>query len=82
MSDTRQITEALTNGETVTVKAESQADATNLYNEVVQALYQVNHLWTDTAEEHNKYTATTSSGGQLIITVSPEPLPKPKRAKA
>ena len=77
----REIVEALTNGETVEVEAESQADAQELHAEIVQRLYQVNHLWTEAEVEGKSYTAKTSAGGQLIVNVKPTPT-KASRRKA
>lgn len=77
----REIVEALTNGETVDIEAESQADAQELHAEIVQRLYQVNHLWTEAEVEGKSYTAKTSAGGLLTVTVKPTPT-KASRRKA
>lgn len=77
----REIVKALTSGETVDVEAESQADAQELHAEIVQRLYQVNHLWTEAEVEGKSYTAKTSAGGQLTVTVKPTPT-KASRRKA
>lgn len=77
----REIVEALTTGETVKVEAETQADAQELHAEIVQRLYQVNHLWTEAEAEGKSYTAKTSAGGQLTVTVKPTPT-KASRRKA
>lgn len=77
----REIVEALTNGDAVEIEAESQADAQELHAEIVQRLYQVNHLWTEAEVDGKSYTAKTSAGGQLTVTVKPTPS-KASRRKA
>lgn len=80
-TEARRIVEALTNGETVEIETESQDDAQELHAEIVQRLYQVNHLWTEAEVEGKSYTAKTSAGGQLTVTVKPTPT-KANRRKA
>ena len=75
----REIVEALTNGDAVEIEAESQADAQELHAEIVQRLYQVNHLWTEAETENKNYTAKTSAGGQLTVTVKPTPTKASRR---
>lgn len=79
--EARKIVAALVAGEQVAIDAESQADAQQLHAEIVQRLYQVNHLWTDDESKGKAYAAKTSSGGSLTVTVKPTPT-KASRRKA
>lgn len=67
----RAIVDAMKNGDSVDVESENQAEAREAFNAIVQALYQVNHLWTEIGGDPRAMTASTSSGGSLTVTVKP-----------
>lgn len=67
----KQAVTALHAGQAVEIEAATQAEAKNLHAEIVNRLYQISHLWTSPKTEGGAYVASTSTGGELTITVKP-----------